>query len=70
MGIPEGERGIDMPSAAGAAKARQIYKEKEGEDAHRIAGRRGGSVKSDAKKEAARLREQRKREARENTKHI
>lgn len=39
-------------------------KERLGPDAAKIVGSKGGSVKSDAKKQAAILREQRKREKR------
>lgn len=52
-----------MGSPKGAEIARTKLKEKLGEEAHKIVGAKGGSVKSDAKKEAARLREARKREA-------
>lgn len=50
----------------GAAKSRQKLIEKFGKDAAKIVGAKGGSRRTDAKKAAARLREQKKREAREN----
>lgn len=48
----------------GAEKSRQKLVEKFGKDAAKIVGARGGRVSSDAKKAAARLREQKKREKR------
>ncbi len=56
-----------MGSKTGAEKSRAKLKQKLGPEAHKIIGSIGGSVSSDIKKEAARLREIRKREARENT---
>jgi hypothetical protein len=50
-----------MGSKIGAEKARLKYLETHGEDAFKIAGSKGGKVSSEAKKEAARVREAKKR---------
>ena len=54
-----------MPSKIGAEKARIKLVNKYGEDAFKINGSKGGSVKSDAKKLAAREREAKKKAQRE-----
>ena len=60
-----------MGSPKGALKTHKILKQALGEESYiqelKKRAYKGGSVRSDAKKEAARLREQRKREARENS---
>lgn len=55
-----------MPSKSGARKAHQVLKEKLGNEAYlqemKQRAAKGGSVQSDAKKMAAKLREAKKRE--------